>query len=49
MIALVPQNNKFSITFSKANTTFCFSLHYNGDESHLYVSKTETNLNHMIA
>ena len=48
MIALVPENNKFSINFSKANTTFCLSLHYNGDESYLYVNKTETNLSQKI-
>ena len=32
---------KFSINFSKANTRFRISLHYNGDESYLYVNKTE--------
>ena len=26
---------------SKVKTKFCSSLHYNGDESYLYVSKTE--------
>ena len=25
----------------EANTTFCISFHYNGDESYLYVTKTE--------
>ena len=40
MIALV-QQKKISINFSKANTKFCLSLHYNGEESYLYVSKTE--------
>ena len=29
----------FSIEFSKANTNFCLSLHYNGDESYLHVNK----------
>ena len=33
--------NKFSFIFSEANTKFCLSLHYNGDESYLYVNKTE--------
>ena len=32
---------KFCINFSKANTKFCLSLHYNGNESYLYVNKTE--------
>ena len=34
MIALVQQN-------SKANIKFYLSLHYNGDETYLYVNKTE--------
>ena len=29
------------INFSKANTKFCLGLQYNGDESQLYVNKTE--------
>ena len=32
---------KFTVKFSKANTKFCWNLHYNGDESYLYVNKTE--------
>ena len=32
---------KNSINFSKANTKFRFSLHYNGHESYLYANKTE--------
>ena len=39
MIALVQQKKK--INFSKAITKFCLSLHYNGDESYLYLNKTE--------
>ena len=39
MVVLVQQ--KKSINFSKANTKFCISLHYNCDESHLYVNKKE--------
>ena len=31
---------KFSINFTKANTKFVLSLHYNGDGSYLYVNKT---------
>ena len=31
---------KNSINFSKANTKFCLSLHYNGDESYFYINKT---------
>ena len=40
MVALV-QQKKISINFSKANTKFCLSLHYNRDESYLYVNKRE--------
>ena len=32
---------KISINFSKANTKFFLSLHYNGGESYLHVNKTE--------
>ena len=32
---------KFKINFSKANTKFCLSLHYNSDESYLLINKTE--------
>ena len=39
MVVLV-QQKKNVINFSKANTKFCLSLHYNGDESYLYVNKT---------
>ena len=39
MITLVQQKN--SINFNKAKTKFCLSLHCNGDESYLYVNKTE--------
>ena len=28
---------KFSINFSKAKTKFCLSLHYNGDNSYLFI------------
>ena len=30
---------KNSFNFSKAKTKFCFSLHYNSDETYLYVNK----------
>ena len=40
MIALV-QKKRNSINFSKAKTKFCLSLHYNYDESYLYVNKTD--------
>ena len=40
MVALV-QQKEISINFSKANTKFCLSLHYNGNDSYLYVNKTE--------
>ena len=29
---------KFSINFTKAKTKFCLSLHYNGDNSYLFVN-----------
>ena len=29
---------KFSINFSKANTKFCLRLHYNADNSYLFVN-----------
>ena len=32
---------KFSINFSDANTKFCLSLHYNGDNSYLFVNGKE--------
>ena len=38
MIALVQQKKKFSIDFGKANTKFCLSLHYNVDNSDLFVN-----------
>ena len=31
----------YSINFTKHNTTFCLSLHYNGANSYLFVSGTE--------
>ena len=40
MVGLV-YHKKTSFNFSKANTKLCLSLHYNGDESYLYVNKTE--------
>ena len=33
---------KISINFSKANTKLWLDLHYNGNESYLYVNKTES-------
>ena len=32
---------KFSIIFTKANTKFCFSLHFNADNSYLFVNGKE--------
>ena len=32
---------KYSINFTKTNTKFCLSLHYNGDSSYLFVNGTE--------
>ena len=30
----------YSINFSQVNTKFCLSLHYNGDNSYLFVNGT---------
>ena len=38
MEALDHQKRKFSINFTKANTKFCLSLHYNDDNSYLLVN-----------
>ena len=38
MEALVHHRKKFSINFSKANTKLCLSLHYNADNSYLFVN-----------
>ena len=35
-----PEKN-LSMNFTKANTKFCFRLHYNGDNSYLYVNGKE--------
>ena len=32
---------KFSINFSKGNSKFCLSLHYNADNSYLFVNGGE--------
>ena len=32
---------RISISFSKAKTQFCLSIHYHGDEGYLYVNKTD--------
>ena len=34
-------DKKFSINFTKANTKFCLSLHYNADNSYLFVNGKE--------
>ena len=39
MEALVHQ--RFSINFSKTNTKFCLSLHYNADNRYLFVNEKE--------
>ena len=38
---MLVQQKKNSINFSDANKKFCLSLHYNGNESYLYVNKTK--------
>ena len=35
------EEKRISFNLSKANTKFCLSLHYNGDESYLYLDKTK--------
>ena len=35
------RDKKFSINFSKANTTFCLNLHYNANNSYLFANKKE--------
>ena len=39
LITLV-QHKKINIHFTTRNKKFCLSLHYNGNENYLYVSKT---------
>ena len=41
MEALMHQKKKFDINFSKANTKFCLSLHFNADNSYLFVNGNE--------
>ena len=41
MEALVHQRKVLSINFSKANTKFFLSLHYNADNSYLFVNRKE--------
>ena len=38
MEALFHQRKKISINITKANTKFCLSLHYNADNSYLFVN-----------
>ena len=40
LITLV-QHKKITTHFTTGNKKFCLSSHYNGNESYLYVSKTE--------
>ena len=35
------KSTNFSINFSKAKTKFCLSLHYNADNSYLFVNGKE--------
>ena len=41
MKAFVPRKKKFNVNFSKANTKFCLGLHYNSDNSYLFVNGKE--------
>ena len=36
---LVPHRKKLSINFSKASTNFCLRLHYNADNTYLFVKE----------
>ena len=38
----VSAKTTYSINFTKKNTKFCLSLHYNGANSYLFVNGTET-------
>ena len=35
------REEQFSINFGKANTKFCLRLHYNGDDSYLFINGKE--------
>ena len=39
---------KFNINFSKAKTTFCLSLHYNGDNNYLFINRKKNSLKQII-
>ena len=41
MEALVHQKKSLSINFRKAKTKYCLSLHYNDDNSYLFVNEKE--------
>ena len=41
MPVLSLQKKNFSINFSQTNTKFCLSLHYNSDDSYLFVNGEE--------
>ena len=45
METLDHQKKNFIINFTKANTKFCLSLHYNADNSYLLVNPDNTNVN----
>ena len=39
--SFISSRTNFSINFSKSNTKFCLSLHYNADDSYLFVNGKE--------
>ena len=41
LMIVFASRKKITINSSKAKTKPCLSLHYNGDESYLYINKTE--------
>ena len=42
LVLMEAPDNKFSISLSKAKTKFCSSLHYNGDNSYLFVNRAKS-------
>ena len=41
MVLMEALNKKIAINFTKANTKFCLSLHYNADNNYLFVNGKE--------
>ena len=41
MVLMEALDKKITINFTKANTKFCLSLHYNADNNYLFVNGKE--------